>query len=163
MLRADVHGSCVSFSILSKTDGVGYQRKMEGINNNLFFSHVNHMGAMTEPFPEKILETDFVKEFDNHSKRVIISNLNKDLFDNIEENTGDIILIDFYDSSRIHWPYRNGFFTHYARLDVVAPGFYARNAEKIGEPFKLSELSSSVIKELLDKYMEYIIGIYGYI
>lgn len=110
-MKADVHGSCVSFSILKKETEDGCQIKLGCLDNNYFFSHINIAGSMGERIDIEPTEEE-LSSLDGHLRRNLIADLNKSVVPNLLESDAEYLLIDFYDFGRVQWAYRNGSYTH---------------------------------------------------
>ncbi len=151
-LLADVHGSCVSFSTIKRDTEYG---KWESgyLKNNLFFSHVNHMGCMTKPPSVLPTNEDFCNITD-HDRRNIISSLRKDTVRQLQESSAKYLILDFYDSARIQWFYSGGWYTHMAALEAVAPEYWKKLEPEITGIKKLCELPEGELSDKIHAYMD---------
>lgn len=157
----DVHGSCVSFSAIKNNTVWGKQRQSDVFKNNYFFSHVNHWGVMTEPFPMLPEEEEFGEIIQPHGKRVIMHNLSKDVLEKLEESNAEWLMLDFYDSARIQWFYPGGWFTHYMDMQLAAPSFYERAKSYIQGAAKLDLTKDTGLMDYINRYMDRVIAKYG--
>lgn len=156
----DVHGSCVSFSILKKETGVGEDRLSDYFVNNRFYSHVNHFGLMTEKMPILPEEKDLA-DMNPHNARIVVSNMTKDVLDDIKKSKAEYLLIDFYDSARIQWFYTGGWYTHIADLSIAAPKYWDKIKDMVAGCNKLTAVPDEVLKSLIDEYMVFVLSKYG--
>ena len=156
----DVHGSCVSYSILSKKDERGFQHSIPGVKTNLFFSHVNMAGAMTSSISVEPQTSDFILN-DQHVIRNLICDLKKEAIPALLSSDADYLLIDFYDMARIQWAYENGSYTHVADLSIAAPEYYKQIQHELLGSFRWIDLPTNQWYCHIDRYMDTMIEKYG--
>ena len=156
----DVHGSCVSYSVLSKKDDCAFQHHIPGVKTNLYFSHVNMAGSMTSPIAYEPNETDFILK-DQHVIRNIITDLKKDAVSTLLSSSADYLFIDFYDMARSQWAYKNGSYTHVADLSIAAPDYYQRIQHDLLGSFRWIDLPTNLWYCHIDRYMDTMIKKYG--
>ncbi|MBE6015716.1 MAG: hypothetical protein E7241_10220 [Lachnospiraceae bacterium] len=157
----DVHGSCVSFSTIKRD--TEYAKWYSSVfKNNLFFSHVNHFGCVTKKLPALPGETDFDSEIvNNHVKRNIIVDLNKNVIELLKQSEAKWLLLDLYDSARVQWFYHGGWYTHVSRLEIVAPEYWNKIKEQIIGRAKLDTVSEDILIQNIRCYMDAVVEKYG--
>ena len=156
----DVHGSCVSYSILSKKDDCGFQHNIPGVKTNLYFSHVNMAGSMTSPITYEPKESDFILS-DQHVIRNIMTDLKKDAVSTLLSSEAQYLIIDFYDMARSQWAYENGSYTHVADLSIAAPDYYKQIQHELLGAFRWIDLPTNLWYCHIDRYMNTMIQKYG--
>lgn len=159
-MKIDVHGSCVSYSIIKdQFDGKSI-RVFEDIENNYYFSHVNIAGTMTGKIRLLPKEEDF-QIITNHIRRNIISDLKKEVLDILMKSEAEWLMVDFYDFARIQWAYENGSYTHVADLQIAAPEYWDKIKNEIQGTFRWIDLPTYLWYGNIDRYFEHVIKKYG--
>lgn len=159
-MKADVHGSCVSFSILKKVTETGFQNKLECLDNHLFFSHINIAGTMTKRID--ILPTE--EELFNipeHLRRNLVVDLKKNVIDELERSDAEYLMIDVFDFGRVQWAYGNGSFTYTYDVSTHANEWFCKIQNQIEGMFRWIDLPTFLWYPKVDEYMQRIVKKYG--
>ena len=155
-MKVDVHGTCVSFNLLKKNDGIGFQHRLDGVETNLYFSHVNIAGSVFQAINAIPAEADFIAGIDHHTIRNIITDLSKNVIDKLLNSEAEWLMVDFYDFARIQWIYENGCYTHTADLSIAAPEYYKRVQNQISGYFRWIDIPEFIWYPYVDNYFELI-------
>lgn len=159
-MKADVHGSCVSFNILKKDTEYGVKIKLKELDTHLFFSHANIAGSIGGGISVPAKEEDFAGT-DAHHARNLKADLNKEVIPVLLESDAEWLLVDFYDFARIQWAYRNGSFTHVMNLDVAAHEYYEKIKDQIEGAFRWIDLPKFLLHEKMNCYFDQMVEKYG--
>ncbi len=157
-MKADVHGSCVSFSILKKETEDGCQIKLGCLDNNYFFSHINIAGSMGERIDIEPTEEE-LSSLDGHLRRNLIAGLNKSVVPNLLESDAEYLLIDFYDFGRVQWAYRNGSYTHTSFFRETE--YWQKISGQIEGTFRWIDLPTFLWYGKVDSYFQRMVEKYG--
>ena len=157
-MKADVHGSCVSFSILKKETEDGCQIKLGCLDNNYFFSHINIAGSMGERIDIEPTEEE-LSSLDGHLRRNLIADLNKSVVPNLLESDAEYLLIDFYDFGRVQWAYRNGSYTHTSFFRETE--YWQKISGQIEGTFRWIDLPTFLWYGKVDSYFQRMVEKYG--
>ncbi len=158
-MKADVHGSCVSFSILKKETEEGCQIKLECLDNNFFFSHINIAGSMGNRIDVEPTEEE-LSVFEEHLRRNLITDLNKTVVEELLLSDAEYLLVDFYDFARVQWAYRGGSFTHTVFLNE-AKDYYQKVQDQMEGLFRWINLPTFLYYDKVDEYFRIMVEKYG--
>ena len=158
-MKADVHGSCVSFSILKKNTEEGCQIKLECLDNHFFFSHINIAGSMGNKIDIEPTEEE-LSVFDEHLRRNLITDLNKTVVSELQRSDAEWLLVDFYDFARVQWAYKGGSFTHTVFLNE-AKDYYQKVSDQMEGLFRWIDLPTFLYYDKVDEYFRIMVEKYG--
>ncbi len=158
-MKADVHGSCVSFSILKKDTPEGCRIKLDSLDNHYFFSHINIAGSMGKKIDVEPAEEE-LSVFEEHLRRNLITDLNKTVVTELLQSDAEWLLVDFYDFARVQWAYRGGSYTHTVFLNE-AKDYYQKVSDQMEGPFRWIDLPTFLYYDKVDEYFRIMVEKYG--
>lgn len=157
-MKADVHGSCVSFSILKKETEAGCQIKLDSLDNHYFFSHINIAGSMGKKIDIEPTEEE-LSSIDEHLRRNIITDLNKSVVPKLLESDAEYLLVDFYDFGRVQWAYQNGSYTHTSFFNET--DYWQKISNQIEGVFRWIDMPTFLWYGKVDEYFQIMVEKYG--
>lgn len=157
-MKADVHGSCVSFSILKKETKTGCQIKLDCLDNHHFFSHINIAGSMGRKIDVEPTEEELCT-IDEHLRRNIITDLNKSVVSELLQSDAEYLLVDFYDFGRVQWAYRGGSYTHTSFFNDTP--YWQRISEQVEGVFRWIDLPTFLWYDKVDEYFKIMVEKFG--
>jgi hypothetical protein len=140
----DIHGSCVSRDI--------FRFDVDGeVAIGKYFARNSFISSVSEPFPEKI-DLNISSQW---KKRIVETDLRKELFKQLSEGSADYLLIDFIDERLSLMKYKKSIFTVSGEL---------LNSNFLDDydctPFNKFDLDESFWKRSMDDYLNNLVKIY---